>query len=549
MIILTLTAGAIHAQDLSNVKEEQPVKISGSFNSTGIGYHAYGIENRRDPFNWYMTAGLSISLYGWSIPFSFTYSNQDHSFSQPFNRYGVAPEYKWVKTYIGYNSMNFSRYTLAGHVFLGGGVELTPGKFKVSAMYGRLNEEIVRDSLNLSVYKRMGYGLKIGYADKGDAVDVILFHARDELNSEIITSDELKPQENLVMSITGRKKITERIFVAAEYATSALTRDIRADGEAGENGIFKLSTPLFQSSATTEYYNAFNSSINYGGKSFSINAAFERVDPGYTTLGAYYFNNDLQNITLGGTVKLLEQKVNIAVNGGVQKNNLDDTEVSDMERVVGNINISYVPDQQWNINTSYSNFTTFTNIRPRFDPFFQNELDTLNFYQINQNASAIIGYSFGSKENRKSIFFSGTCQIMEEEQSDLEGTRNSNFINSNIAYRFGITPLDLSVSVAANFNRNSMAEMNSTAYGPVATLSKTFFEKKLRAGLTGTFNQVLTDEKLSSKIMNLRLNGSYRLKKKHKVSFFFNMLRRFATEQSSQQFNEFTGQVSYGYSF
>lgn len=549
MIILIFTAGFSHAQDLSNVAEEQPLKISGSFNSTGIGYHAYGIENRRDPLNWFLNAGLNISLYGWSIPFSFTYSNQDHAFSQPFNRYGVAPEYKWIKTYIGYNSMSFSRYTLAGHVFLGGGVELTPGKFKLNAMYGRLNEEIIGDSLNPSVFKRMGYGLKVGYADKGDAVDVILFHARDELNSEIFISDDVKPQENLVMSITGRKKITERIFIAAEYATSALTRDVRSDEETDGSGIFKLSTPLFQSSATTEYYNAFNSSINYGGKSFSVHAAFERVDPGYTTLGAYYFNNDLQNITLGGTVKLLEQKVNIAVNGGLQKNNLDDTEVNATERMVVNINISYVPDQQWNINTTYSNFTTFTNIRPRFDPFFQNELDTLNFYQINQNASATIGYSFGSKENCKSMFFSGTYQVMEEEQSNLEASRNSNFINSNLAYRFGITPLNLSVSLAANFNRNSMVEMTSTAYGPVATISKTFFEKKLRAGLTGTFNQVLTDEKLSSKIMNVRLNGSYSLKKKHNVSFFFNMLRRFATEQSSQQFNEFTGQVSYGYVF
>ncbi|MEQ8338575.1 MAG: hypothetical protein RIA62_14560 [Cyclobacteriaceae bacterium] len=40
------------------------------------------------------------------------------SFQQPFNQYGMSPTYKNVTAHIGFRSMNFSRYSLAGHLFL-----------------------------------------------------------------------------------------------------------------------------------------------------------------------------------------------------------------------------------------------------------------------------------------------------------------------------------------------------------------------------------------------------------------------------------------------
>ena len=48
---------------------------------------------------------------------------------------------KWIKTYAGWSTMNFSQYTFSGHRFLGGGVELTPKNWKIALMYGRLKKK------------------------------------------------------------------------------------------------------------------------------------------------------------------------------------------------------------------------------------------------------------------------------------------------------------------------------------------------------------------------------------------------------------------------
>ena len=85
----------LSAQNLESIGDASPFKISGNFNVTTIGYSASGIP-RRDPFNWFLNSNLNVNVYGLSIPFSFNYSNQNQTFSQPFNQYGISPEYKWI---------------------------------------------------------------------------------------------------------------------------------------------------------------------------------------------------------------------------------------------------------------------------------------------------------------------------------------------------------------------------------------------------------------------------------------------------------------------
>src|SRR5690606_638628 len=115
------------------------------------------------------------------------------SFSQPFNQVSFQPQYKWIRTYIGYNSMTFSNYTVAGHVFLGGGVELTPGKWRIAAMYGRLKKAVPFDPMDTLQYsdaavKRMECGRKVAYEDNGNLIDFNVFGAKDHRNSVRWTS-------------------------------------------------------------------------------------------------------------------------------------------------------------------------------------------------------------------------------------------------------------------------------------------------------------------------------------------------------------------------
>ncbi|ELR71729.1 hypothetical protein C900_02314 [Fulvivirga imtechensis AK7] len=506
LIFIPLVA---QTQNLDNLKDQEPVKVSGSVNASGVFYNASGIENRRDPFNWFTTGNLNLDIYGWSIPFSFSFSNQNRSFSQPFNRYGITPQYKWVKAYLGYNSMNFSKYTLAGHVFLGAGVELTPGKWQFSAMYGELNKAVPEDTLavtsNLPAFKRMGYGMKAGYHDQAHSLEVIIFKAEDEVGSipYVPVQNEVLPKENLVVSFLGRKQLFKRVSLNMEYATSALTHDIRS--EEVESGHTLAQTPLFTSRASSQFNNAFNTSIAYNGNTYVLQLNYERIDPGFNTLGAYFFNDDLENLTVSGSVRALKNKLTLGANVGKQKNNLEETEVSSTERVIASFNANYIPDQHWNINATYSNFTTFTNVRPRFDPFFQNDLDTLNFYQVNKNGSMSIGYSFGSRENKQSVLFTGSYQESSDENDEINETNTSYFYNGNLAYRYMVSASGLSVSSGVSMYRSELSMAESTTIGPNISITKSMWKKALRSTLATSYNMQEYSDNPSSKVLTVRL--------------------------------------------
>jgi hypothetical protein len=468
---------SLRAQSLDNLDEQEPIKVSGSFNATTIGYSASGISQRRDPFNWYTTGNINLSLYGWNIPLSFSLSNQQRSFSQPFNRYGITPQYKWVRAYAGYNSMNFSRYTLAGHVFLGGGFELTPGKWQISAMYGELNKAVPEDTLAVSSgqpsYRRMGYGMKVGYHNEQHSLEFILFRAKDdpESISYVPVQSEVLPKENLVISLLGRKQLFQRVHLNVEWASSAYTHDIRSEALPGMG--FWGSTALFTPRSASQYNNAFNTSLGYTGNNYNLQLNYERIDPGFNTLGAYFFNDDLENWTVSGSWRLWAQKLTLNANVGTQRNNLDDTEVSATERVIASVNAMLVPDEHWNINTSYSNFTTFTNIRPRFDPFFENELDTLNFYQINQNATGTVSYAFGGGQSKQSLMLMGSYQLSEDDSGDTTASNISRFYNANFSYRYMVSAQGLSMSTGVSVYQSELEFTSSRTIGPNISLNKT----------------------------------------------------------------------------
>ena len=120
------------------------------------------------PYAFYLNGSLNINLWGISMPFSFSLSNTQKSYTQPFNRFKLDPSYKWVHLLIGTNTLEMSKYTLSDHDFCGVGVELTPDKWNISAMYGRLNKAVEYDPLVANyqtvAFKRMGYAAKVGYA-------------------------------------------------------------------------------------------------------------------------------------------------------------------------------------------------------------------------------------------------------------------------------------------------------------------------------------------------------------------------------------------------
>jgi hypothetical protein len=559
LFIVSFVFSGVSAQNLASIGKEKPVSASGGVSLSQIFYNVSGIESRRDPYSYYASGNINFSLYGWSIPLSFSISNQNSSFQQPFNNYSLHPTYKSVTGHIGFISMSYSPYTVNGHIFLGAGVDVAPeGKWKFSALYGRFLKAVEHDTLSnaTAAYQRYGYGFKASYGEGGNSVDLILFHAKDQVNSIRYVPDSLDilPQENLVVSIAASKKLLKYFVLKGELAGSAITRDIRAT-EVNHNQLLATSGFLYTSRLSSAYYNAFKTSFDFQQDTYTVGVAYERIDPQYRTLGAYYFNNDLENITLNATSAMMQGRLNVAVSGGTQHDNLDKSKVSTMRRLVGSVNVNYIPSQKLNFSGSYSTFQTFTNIRSQFVSINQitpyDNLDTLQFTQISRNATLTTLYTFGANAQRKqNINVNLTWQDAADKQGNAEANTGTQFYNFNTGYALNLVPQNITFSLSLNASVNEGSALDTRTIGPTVAINKSFFERKLRATLSSAYNNTYNDNQKVNTVLNSRLNGSYTIHKKHNLNVSVAMIKRQTqAESNARSFTEFTGTLGYSYSF
>jgi hypothetical protein len=555
-----------NSQNLDKIGQSDMVTLSGGINFTSMFYHANGIDNRRDPFTQYASGNITINFLDVSMPVTYSYSNQKGTFTQPFNQFSVSPTYKWIKTFAGYHAVNYSSYTLAGHVFAGGGVELTPKAWKIGAMYGRLMkaipfDEIIQSDANLA-YKRMGMGLTVGYEKKGFGGNIILFRAADDVNSipYIPLNTEKTPMENMAVSFSGKAKISEKLSAEGEYAVSGLTRNTQSNEDIITRQHFDFG--LFTRRTSTAYYHAYKASLNFTVKKFSLRAQFEHVDPDYKTLGGYFFNNDLENYTLAPSLQLANGKLNLNVNGGFQRNNLDKQSTGTTQRFIASGNIAFVPNQKWNFNAMYSNFSTFTRNRIQPDPFFQNPLDTLNFYQVSRNASAMMLHLFGNDKLKQTISITGMHMITSQATGRLEGNFLSQeeipvltkIYNGNLAYSLNHVKTKTGLVMAMNINYTIVMQTESLMGGPNLSCTKSLLNNSLRVMAGSTFNFTLTNNEINGKILNHRITFSYQPKLKNaiagrpSINLTTTLLQRLTTA-SNASFTELNGNLGVSWSF
>lgn len=290
-----------YAQDISGLTKKNLVKVSGSLNATSTFYHAAGIENRRLPFFWMVQGNLNVQVAGIDIPISAAISTQSKEFAVPFNQFGLSPKYKFVTAHLGYRSLRYSRFSLSGTTFLGVGVDVKPPKspVHVSAMYGRFEKASLEGSslgvnFGQPTYQRMGFGTKVTVGNKDRHVDFVLFRAKDDVTSiQLPDSLNVMPEENLVLAVTTKSKITKKTTVELEYALSAYTQDARDEDLVLDSyTYFNNLGGLFTPNATTEFQRALLANINVKAKRANLKFAYRRIDPGYRTMGSIFLNND-----------------------------------------------------------------------------------------------------------------------------------------------------------------------------------------------------------------------------------------------------------------
>ena len=528
LLVLSVFAGLhSYAQTLDKVGSNDMVKVSGGINYAANFYDSYGKPLNRDPFNWVLGGNVNVSILDVSLPFTFTFTNQGGAYTQPFKIAALHPSYKKFKSHIGNISMSLSPYTLTGITVAGAGLEYAPGKWKFQAIGGRFRKAIEYipelDNYQTVAYTRWGGAISAGYDNKGFGFQFITMKALDDPNSLTFVPEKstVRPQDNVVSSLKLKGTLLKGLTAETEFATSLVTRDRTSVAAVSDDSFLHSLSPLVGGNTSTDLFTAANGTLTYRWKSYAIGTKYERIDPGYTTLGGLYFNNDLENFTITPTAAFLKGKLNLNLNIGIQRNNLSNTAANATNRWVGTLSISSSPVKNLSLSGNYSNFSSFSRRNPAADPFYNPIGDTLNYYQISSNGSFSSSYSFG-KKIKNSLSFNTSISISENITGRLDNAAafgmNVNGTNAAapvqvmtgmLGHTLGFTASKWNVGWTVNASQSETMG-NTTFYaGPGINCSKAFSEKKLNFTTGLIYNQNYLNSLLTNHVLNARVGLNF----------------------------------------
>lgn len=355
----------VSSQNVEEIRRETPFRWTGSLN-LHTDFYAISGNNpyRSDRFAWRVSGNPTAYVYGLAVPCSFTVGRQNRDVRYPtYQQFGASPYWKWLKIHGGYRNLNFSPYTLAGHTFLGGGVELTPGKLRFAAMAGRFQRARLGNDgqqFFLPSYRRFGYGVKLGLGTERNFVDLLFFKAKDDPNSiQSVDSVGITPAENAVIGLTSRFTMWRKLTLTMDGAASAYTRNIGStvlNLDSLEGGQFRRAAFFYQPRFSTRLNFAGKTTLSWQGKIGSLALGWEHIDPEYATMGAYFFQNDLENWTVAPAISFAKNRARFSGSLGFQRNNLLGNRSETSWRRIGAANLSVNPSQKFGVDFNFSNY-------------------------------------------------------------------------------------------------------------------------------------------------------------------------------------------------
>ncbi len=556
LFLVLLFASEASAQDLNDLGEQKPIGLDGAITLSGTKYSVAGAPARRPPTSWTIVGTPTLSIYGVSLPFTFILSDQESDVRQPFDQFGVSPTYKWATLHLGYNSLSYSKYSLAGITFLGAGLDLNPAPLRFSVMYGRFQRAVEMDTSTTTTntfvqpaYKRMGFGAKLGYGSESSFIDLIYLHAKDDSSSLKRRPDSLYvfPAENTVYALNTKLKIADPLAFEGEAAVSFYTRDVRSPAIDSGNIPQSLHS-LIDVKSSTSLLLAGNAAIVFTVPHFSTRVGVEYIEPDYNSLGAYYYTSDIENFTFAPSFDLFENKFRASGSIGIQHDNLLGTKISQTKRVIGSGNISINPAPVFGIDLNYTNYSTGqSTTKLQTTPPDTGQFQVRN---VSQSESVTPRVLIISTETTNSFILSVSQQQYTDLNIVTQASANSLTTTASFNYNLSYLKTGLNVGASILYANTKQATITTGLRGVNLNGSKSFFENTLTIGGSLGFTQsTIQPLDYTTNTINESINSSYRVSTKGTLS-----LTIYATENSSSlagsaAFTEIIATLSYSHNF
>ncbi len=536
VVVATLTVLPVNAQD--DKKPKVDVKVSATLASNF--YSSNGIEPRQPGNMQYGIVRANVSLWEQvELPFELYFTTGQTQFQQPFNQFGVSPKISnWLTLHAGYFSTRISDLTFGDLRMLGGGFELTPGNFRLKALYGRSRQAVEpnRVSFTPEVYRQTAYALSLGYGNLAKTYfNINLFHAKDDSTSVKADSVRVKPAENLVTSLDFGVKIGEVVTVRAEGAVSAFTSNVNA----GEIDAIKVKLPsmLFTPNASSRADGAGNITIDLTPSRFwSMTLGARWIGPGFQTLGYSLLPNDLMEFSLSPRVRLMNNKLTLRSKVGVRYNNLRNNRLATTSRFTGMLNATYQVTNSFGIDALYSKNQIESG----------HKVDTLRLSNVFDSYSVTPRINFNALGGNNNLMLTYSYQNSADKNVYTQKTNNVSSNSVTLIHMLSL-PSSLSFTSTILHSNTTMDLFSSTITHFSETVGKRFLKDKLSASASMGLNRVKVND--SSTQFVFRINATYNLKKYGNLSFFVtnNSYRGYGV--INQNYREIYGNLQYNINF
>lgn len=568
MVLIACWPALAGAQDLQQVNLKKPVTLSGNLSFSMESYSVNGIPPRRQPFTWTLSGAPTLTVLGVSMPFQLLLGNFENRFYQPFNQYGISPRYKWLTLHAGYRNINFQPYTLAGYRMLGGGVEINTAYkadgprtgLRFGFMYGRLNRSTALDSAQfanplafrpLPSYTRMAYAVKLGVGSDQGYFDVSYLHGWDvEESLRAGLRDSIAPQRNTAFGFSWKKdlyrKDKRRLFWKTDVGISAYTLDTRQPIQVvnSDVGIVRdAARNWIDARISTQYLSAGETSLNYVGRGGGMGIAYKRVDPEYRSMGAYFFQNDIEQVTVTPSLRLDSGRVSLNTSFGMQRDNLFRQRLVTSERLIGNVSLNWNPSQRFGLNASWANFGVTQN-PTRVSP------DAELFKQVSNSWTVVPYINRISERSVRTVQLVGVYQRLNSPVSSINAAADQHTLVGAFVHSYTWVRKAITTTATLNYNNTVLPQGDVGSLGAGAGLAFPVLKRKVQLGFNGTYSSNHFNGEANGYTLSALGDIGVMVHKKGRLALqAIHMRNQAADETVFRSFDETITRITYGLNF
>ena len=514
LFLLLFLSSPLTAQNISEIAKADPLIISGAIGTRNTYRYTTGGYTYASPMSNALFLDLNISVYGLSMPFSLYYTNDNLDFAYPQLSLSLTPQYKNWTGYLGQSSMPFSNYVM-NLSFMGAGVEYKDKMWHAGIFYGRLRKAINDDPTDPLArspqYRRMAWGIKVGYGTRKNYLDLYFLKAYDvEGSINDYWRTRLNAKDNLIVGLKGCVTPIRWLSLTANAATSVFSTDITADRITADeatkwNNIFDV-----RYSSLMRFAGDVSMNLLFPG--ISAHVSYKMVQPDYMSLGLSYRANNYHSLGVNLSTHLFK-KVSLSATFSGQEDNLTNRQMYTTRGFIYGATASTRFGQHINLSGSYNGYTQVQGDGTAVVP------DSTRIHRQMSSFSLMPSYSTDSELFTHAVSLSMNLTQNKDLSPRATGETDVTTCALGTAYSLGVKDWGVDFTLSLSDQRTRGYNTRYTSDVASLTAGRSFLEEKnLHLSLTGSmiYNEVRHQSKSLS--MGGSVAASYVLKKVHAFS-------------------------------